>query len=697
MQKKILVLGILCVFAYADTSSLIVSHGASYQLNAGITPGAIVTLKGANLTNVIMTAPDPTHPPKSLGGVTVTINDVPCPLYYVSPTQVNLQIDPTITPGSAFVVLQSPTQAVQASTLIEPTSSSGIFSLNGRGSGDGAILNALTYQVGAFSAPSGSAPTYLALFLTSLDKNTKPTVWIGGMSAPVLYYGDQGSYPGMQQINAQLPSTLAGAGRVEVVVEQNGRRSNAVEVVVLPQQAVFPDDQPNQTRSRELAAVAWVPGTSLALVADENDDVVRVIDLNLRRVTHVIALPDGAQPVALGVHSSGKLAIVAERGRDSIALLDLSTFRVASEFPTGSSPSAIAVAGDQAVILNSDSDTASFFTFRGLFGIQALQIVATVPTGRVPRGVAVDSTHAYVTNQSAGTITVIDLVNHTALNTLKLGIDVRPGAIRALPDLGLAVVAEPSAGPDGKLIFVQLANGALTSVSANPDHTGGASNMFAIGDRLYLANQSGGTITTTPVVVAPPVNLQINPVNFKAGAGVRAMDLYSTNNVMLAANEGSGTVALIDLATNSVTGSIDAIRTLLSDNTDDHSDRFAAPNMPSLSSLAPATATSSAAVSNVTITITGTNLTGAYGLLLVDPATVPSLARGKGNVNRGNLGVTDPALVVSNLQVSPDGTKLTAQIQVLANTQPRVRVARVLTPNGETSLTGAPTFSVVPQ
>src|SRR5262249_34205165 len=160
--------------------------------------------------------------------------------------------------------------------------------------------NAITANTGAFSATTNGNTTFLALFVTGLDTKTQPAVTIGGMPVTVQDFGDPGTYPGMQQINVQLPASLAGAGRVELVVEQNGRRSNSVDVVMLPAQSVFPDDQPNTVRSREVASVAWVPGTNLALVADENDDVVRVVDLGQRRVTRVIALPDGAQPSGIG-------------------------------------------------------------------------------------------------------------------------------------------------------------------------------------------------------------------------------------------------------------------------------------------------------------------------------------------------------------------------------------------------------------
>ena len=699
-MKKLIYLGSFCtLLAWADSLPLTLSNAASYQTNAAITPGAIVTLKGPNLTGTVLAAPDSTHPPKTLGGVTVTVNDIPCAIYYVSPTQVNAVIDPSVAPGNAFVVLQSSTRTAQTSTFIQAPSAPAIFTLTGTGSGDGAIVNAISANTGAFSVVTNGGPTFLALFVTSLDLSTMPIVWVGGISVPVTYFGFPGTYPGMQQINVQLPASLAGIGSVELVVEQSGRRSNAVEVMLLPQQNVFPDDQSNQVRSRELASVAWIPNTSLVLVADQNDDVIRVVDLGQRKVTHVIALLDGAQPTAIGVHGSGTLAVVAERGRGAIALLDLTAFNVIAEFPTGFGPSAVAVAGDQAIIANSDADTASFFSFRAVFGAPALQVTATIGTGRLPRAVAVDSTHAYLTNESGGTITVLDLTNHTVVNTLNLGINVRPAAIQVISDQGVAIVAEPSAGPNGKLIFVNLANGQFTSVSANPDNTGGASSIAAVGDRIYLANQTGGTITTTPVSILPdtqlnPADVKLTPVNFKVDSGPRSLSVDSKDNLLLSANQGDGMLVLTDLTSNSITARIDAVRANPNETSDDHSDRLTAPNLPSLSSASPSTANAGGGAVNLTLAISGTNLSAASAVLFIDPATVSSLAFGKGNVNRGNFGVTDPAIIVTNLQVNPLGTLLTAEIQIQPNTQPRTRVIRVLTPNGETSFTNAPTLAI---
>src|SRR6185369_4580034 len=109
--------------------------------------------------------------------------------------------------------------------------------------------------------------------------------------------------PGLQQINVQLTPDLAGSGRVEVAVTAGGKTSNIVEVVILPSagQGSFPPSAENHARSREISGIAYIPDSSLALVTDENDDVVRVVDIKHSKVTQTITLPEGAAPVAAAV------------------------------------------------------------------------------------------------------------------------------------------------------------------------------------------------------------------------------------------------------------------------------------------------------------------------------------------------------------------------------------------------------------
>ena len=55
---------------------------------------------------------------------------------------------------------------------------------------------------------------------------------IGGVSVPVAYAGAQGTYAGLDQINLPLPGSLAGKGKVDVVITASGKVSNPVNVVL---------------------------------------------------------------------------------------------------------------------------------------------------------------------------------------------------------------------------------------------------------------------------------------------------------------------------------------------------------------------------------------------------------------------------------------------------------------------------------
>ncbi len=72
---------------------------------------------------------------------------------------------------------------------------------------------------------------YLDLFGTGFDAAsgaTGTTVIINGMPAAVTYSGAQGSYAGLDQIQAQLSGSLAGSGVATVTVTVDGIAANAV-------------------------------------------------------------------------------------------------------------------------------------------------------------------------------------------------------------------------------------------------------------------------------------------------------------------------------------------------------------------------------------------------------------------------------------------------------------------------------------
>jgi uncharacterized protein (TIGR03437 family) len=81
-----------------------------------------------------------------------------------------------------------------------------------------------------------SRPTdqvYLILFGTGIrGAGGNVTVTVGGVSVPVTYAGPQEQYLGLDQINVLLPTKLAGAGTVNIVLTAATKVSNAIYVVI---------------------------------------------------------------------------------------------------------------------------------------------------------------------------------------------------------------------------------------------------------------------------------------------------------------------------------------------------------------------------------------------------------------------------------------------------------------------------------
>ncbi|HLY20405.1 MAG TPA: beta-propeller fold lactonase family protein [Bryobacteraceae bacterium] len=631
-----------------------VANAASMVSDTSLAPGTIVAIFGTHLASGVAVTDNPAQPPQSLGGAGVTVGGVAASLFYVSSTQINAVLSTQTPVGQQTLTVTSAAGTFSSTVTISLSAPPGIFSAFGTGTHDGAITNAVDFVLGPFSVTTEKGSTYLAIFMTGLSVATAPVVNVGGVPVTVQFYGASPCCDGMEQVNVMLPASIQGAGRVEVVVQSGGQSSNAVEVVLLPNhgEGAFPDDQENHANSRELAGIAYVPGTSLALVLDENDDVVRVVDVSQAKVTQVIALPTGAGPIAAAVNSAGTIAVVAERGLAEVAIIDLTSFAVTAQVPVGLGPRSVAIAGNTAVVVNGDAASVSFVGISG-----ASPIGSPLLVGNGPHTVAVDAAgaNAYVTNEDSGTVSVINLSTSMVSNTITLGQDIRPASIQLIPGSTFAVIAVPDEGDDGEALVLDLTSGLFTTIDVNPARSGGASDVAINGTTAYFADQTGGAVSyvsidaTTGQPAGPPAMIQVD-------LGPRALAVDTVDNLLLVTNEGSGTIVLVDLATNQITGRINGVRSDMNgdDGGDDHSDHNNAQNPPVIVSLSPVTISATA---TITLTITGTNLQNANGVVIVNPANI----HGNGGGSSFMSG-RDKAFSVSNIQVNSSGTQLTATV-----------------------------------
>jgi uncharacterized protein (TIGR03437 family) len=73
---------------------------------------------------------------------------------------------------------------------------------------------------------------FLQLYGTGIRHAGKVTATISGTSVPVAYAAQQGTYPGLDQVNPQLPKALSAAGSLNVVLTVDGQAANNVTVII---------------------------------------------------------------------------------------------------------------------------------------------------------------------------------------------------------------------------------------------------------------------------------------------------------------------------------------------------------------------------------------------------------------------------------------------------------------------------------
>src|SRR5260370_22067695 len=145
------------------------------------------------------------------------------------------------------------------------------------------------------------------------------------------------------------------------------------------------------------------------------------------------------------------------------------------------------------------------------------------------------------------------------------------------------------------VIVLNLATGVTTPISANHDRSGRSSDVAISASNVYFANQTGGAVSVLPLNSTTITSV-------KADLGARALAIDTKDNLLVVSNEGTGTLVLVSLSSNTVTGRINAVQTSPGDQ-NDHSDHNNATNLPVIVSMTP---TSAKGCATLTLTITGT-------------------------------------------------------------------------------------------
>ena len=138
-----------------------VQSAGSYGATPTLAPGTWAEIYGTNLSASTLqwTGSDftGTNAPNSLAGVTVTFNDQPAYVDYVSPTQINVQVPSTLSPGTVQIVVNNNGQASAPYTVTLNQYQPGLLSPATWNIGGKQFLLAILPD-GTYDLPAGSIP-----------------------------------------------------------------------------------------------------------------------------------------------------------------------------------------------------------------------------------------------------------------------------------------------------------------------------------------------------------------------------------------------------------------------------------------------------------------------------------------------------------------------------------------------------------
>jgi uncharacterized protein (TIGR03437 family) len=242
-----------------------VLNAASFDKTPGamLAPGQLVSLFGTDLASQLQSNDTVPLSTSLADGVTVTFNGVAAGLDFVSPTQINAQLPWNVlqdgsSTGTATVVVTRNGVTSAPSTINVGQTAPGIFSvppgagyaiaINADGTlaaPDGAIAGLTTHpaKIGdvliVYATGLGAVDSAIANGADSLDKlrNTlaKPVVLIGGKSAPVFFSGLTPQFPGVNQLNIQVPAGAPPGDKIPLQIQVDGAAPSSANVVIAVQ------------------------------------------------------------------------------------------------------------------------------------------------------------------------------------------------------------------------------------------------------------------------------------------------------------------------------------------------------------------------------------------------------------------------------------------------------------------------------
>ena len=232
----------------------VVNNASFAQSPAPVAPGSIAAVFGSNLNDGSSVLFSDFGPDgrllTSLGGTSVTINNIPAPLFYSTLGQLGVQIPFEVAgQATATILVTVAGQTSVPRTINLDAVAPGIFTANQQGTGIAAVLHedgvtSVTAQNPArpnevvvfFATGLGALTPALATGAPSVGNQTvtAATVTIDGAQAEVQFSGAAPGVVGLNQINLRIPPGTRSAANIPVVLSIGGKQGNPVTIPVAP-------------------------------------------------------------------------------------------------------------------------------------------------------------------------------------------------------------------------------------------------------------------------------------------------------------------------------------------------------------------------------------------------------------------------------------------------------------------------------
>jgi uncharacterized protein (TIGR03437 family) len=207
------------------------SVGREPSVERMIAPDSVALASGVGLAATAIQAQRQSDGnfPTVLAGTTVTVNDRPAEIYYVSSTQISFHVPADTEPGVAKVLISNADGVQMNSRVTVAESAPGIFTEGGQGLGKAVVFD-LDKLFGTVLLPSDSSHRFY-VYATGVRGAADVQVLIDGSLVPVEVVRACRGLPGLDQLTIVVPRDLVTHGPSTVVIKADGRVSNTTAIL----------------------------------------------------------------------------------------------------------------------------------------------------------------------------------------------------------------------------------------------------------------------------------------------------------------------------------------------------------------------------------------------------------------------------------------------------------------------------------